>query len=454
MLRLRNQRGGALEPTRKVPEFKYTDHPERREFIRTIYPYSSYFFSLIKEIPWASFTSEREGFQARTGEYPYIVIGGAAYEVYDELYPTVSPRVHDIIDPTADIDVLVAPLIITSKTFHEYPKATEKEKRDKEYPLEYDDNNALKLTPIMEDYTKWIYQQVGICIKRISYNFPQWFGEIPLPTKEISDLVYMHYISILDIEILSFHPIYVVRVNAGRGIKVQVYFYNGIMLQDIMEFLFWDMSIINRPFSVPFSVMLDPFIKDSDYSQKLDNYNSILWDDIIHNTTSNNYDPISNHSVFKTSDLLKSSDGITVNSLLYELFFQSDAIEGRYRLGHDPMDESHHKFLNHIQRIIYLLVVFEKILEEDRGRFDKADIAVIQFSIKKILLICSYYKSIVPYSHHIIAHIGPNVMSLLCKHLALSRILKKCGVKPTGGYRRTRRQRKRAQNTRKNQKRT
>lgn len=436
MLRTRRQRGGALEPTRLVPPFKYTNNPERQEIIRILYPYSTYFFALIKEIPWASFTSEHEGFQARTGEHPYIVIGGAAYEAYDTIYPTMIPRVHDVLDPTSDIDVLISPLIITNTTTDMYPAATETEKQDHIYPLKYETTvevaeeepvrsflggiramtqdsepivkKTLVLTPIMEDYTKWIQEQFAVAIGKIAYNFAEWFGKIPHPTEEFLPLVQEDEPHAVHVEVIPFHPIYVIRMLTEAGVKVQVRFYNGSKLVNFMECLFWEDAVINRPITNPF--------------------------------------PAESH--FIPDDLQKSPDGVIINSFLYELLLQHESVMSRVGFS-KPTNPYQYKFLNHIGRTMYLTGQFERILTEDDGSLDDRDRQFIRIYTSRILVICDTFVSLQKYAQKIIDHLGPKMLELLKTDTKIEKLLQSyIGVRK-GGFRRTRRQRKRVRKTRK-----
>jgi len=87
----------------KVPPFKYTSNEfntNRKKWVSTMYPLSIYFLDIIKGINWAELG------------FTYYIFGGAAYEVYNRTYTTLTNsygfNLHTYADPTSDIDVAVA----------------------------------------------------------------------------------------------------------------------------------------------------------------------------------------------------------------------------------------------------------------------------------------------------------------------------------------------------------
>jgi hypothetical protein len=165
----RLQRGGFLEPLQKTPPFKYTTNPERIAWTSMIYPYAPYFFNLFKEIPWADFYYEDEEVIAKTDMKlgPYGIMGGCYFELINKEYNTVYPSkeyfLHEYVDPTGDIDVVLNGLIVESKNpeieFNEY----------------YIDSNSETPYAFTKAYLNWLLDHIEIYFKKIAYNFPEWF---------------------------------------------------------------------------------------------------------------------------------------------------------------------------------------------------------------------------------------------------------------------------------------
>lgn len=87
----------------KVPPFKYTSNEfntKRKKWVSTMYPLSTHFLDIVKRIDW-----KKLGFA-------YYIFGGAAYEMYNMTYATLTDtygfNLHTYADPTSDIDVAVA----------------------------------------------------------------------------------------------------------------------------------------------------------------------------------------------------------------------------------------------------------------------------------------------------------------------------------------------------------
>ncbi len=342
MSRTRRQRGGALEPTRKVPAFKYTEDPERRKIIELLYPYSSYFASIWKEIPWSEFRSTHEGFSATCNDIPYFIYGGAAYEAYSQLFPNVTPHLHDLVDPTADIDVYITPLFITNNSHNNtryYPyiihtnsnlnsNSNENNNSIEDTCKDENDIPIIKYSPIYDDYTNWLSHNIATKIKSISYNFPFWFdvSEHKLPTEEFINI---YHPDACQIDIIEIHPVYVVRKLAKNGIKIYIYLYDGSDAYEFMECAFWSGNALN------------------DTNPLQARYN----------------DP--------NDTIIKTNDGLFLNSFGFELELHKNAIDARLELLADMYKEGRHKILNHIYRILYLLGLYNEKLNTVTGENSK-----------------------------------------------------------------------------------
>jgi hypothetical protein len=86
----------------RTPTFKYTTNKfnkKRKEWISTMYPFSTHFLDILKRIPWTDLG------------FTYCIFGGAAYEVYNMTYAKITEadgyNLHTYVDPTSDIDVNV-----------------------------------------------------------------------------------------------------------------------------------------------------------------------------------------------------------------------------------------------------------------------------------------------------------------------------------------------------------
>ncbi len=315
MTRTRRQRGGALEPLRTVPSaFKYTEDPKRIRSIQLLYPYLPYFFSIVKEIPWAEFTSEQEGYTAKCPDIPYILVGGATYEAYDILFPDNVPLAKNILDPTSDIDLLIRPLMITSSDPSDV----------RTYPFTVKDTTgAITFSPMYNDFTKWLASHFADKLKKLSYNFPEWFGDIAKPTKDMLQLLQSVDRRIVYAEVINIHPVYVTRTVSNEGTTaVQIYLYDGEALITFIECLFWYFSKTNTPAS---NIIAQHFIPYSD------------------------------------RETILTPDGIRINSFSYELSLQQDSLKNRLPLLGYLYGQ--HKYYNHFYRTIYLLSQIENIIQ-------------------------------------------------------------------------------------------
>ncbi len=180
-LRPRMKQGGSLNRT-AVPNttFQYTTSKQRREWVRHTYPLGDYLiFSVIEQIPWHTYTWSGETTLAvpvsesdtdftdmsvlarasTAAERPYTYFGGSVFEILHHLFPTIPLR--DLVDPTGDIDIL---LHIPYPRL-ELPK--EAEAAVEASALLSDVTAQGTLTPLAADFTKWVFNQFCLQLRRI-----------------------------------------------------------------------------------------------------------------------------------------------------------------------------------------------------------------------------------------------------------------------------------------------
>lgn len=176
--------------------FRYTDDSARIDLIEEIYPISNLLIKSISNIPWEDYEfigptqctiqddEESDYFVENTGKfenifnfnvvsrlckYPYYIFGGAACELYGKKYSKIK-KIHDIVDPSADIDVrILSPSVFIEdnldfNTTNEIDIITDYIN----ILTVYDKNKVSNLT---EHYTKWIFDEVVKIIRKFSYEF-------------------------------------------------------------------------------------------------------------------------------------------------------------------------------------------------------------------------------------------------------------------------------------------
>lgn len=120
------QRGGSED----IVYQRYTTRPQRLEWITATYPLGNVVVNAFKDINWASYKYEGPGLiytdlEIRRGKsfrfedtvqmtatcqtIPYVLLGGAACELWNKKYPKVAD-LHKTTEPTADIDIKLANL--------------------------------------------------------------------------------------------------------------------------------------------------------------------------------------------------------------------------------------------------------------------------------------------------------------------------------------------------------
>ncbi len=196
-------KGGSLNyELRKIEDsdFKYTIDPERKIWVKNVYPAGELIVSLIQSMDWKSFNFEGE--VVIPGEYdamdnnvvnddtpdslmlrsttnvankPYVFFGGCAYEIINnvnknERYPVIGalnandvvlekmyvphkfPNLHDYVDPTGDIDIgLNWPYVL-----NDFNETTLMGGSDSENPMF---SNARKtiFSDYVHRYMRWVY---------------------------------------------------------------------------------------------------------------------------------------------------------------------------------------------------------------------------------------------------------------------------------------------------------
>ena len=155
--------------------FRYTDDITRTHFIEELYPISNLLIKSISKIPWkkykfigeteCSIMNEDESIEifdvdiiSCLSKYPYYIFGGSACELYGKEYKDVV-NIHDIVDPSADIDIRI-----------QFPQIFKEDNPDFIYKNE--EYNILityenKVSKLTEHYTLWLFNEV---VKMIQKN--------------------------------------------------------------------------------------------------------------------------------------------------------------------------------------------------------------------------------------------------------------------------------------------
>ena len=148
--------------------FHYTQKYERREWVKLIFPYLiTYFFEIVKTIPWESYRYEGEVYakewyeQGRNGAYreiglipvrvrgmTYCIFGGAECEYLNMKYKEESGiDLRDYVDPTGDFDI---------KIFYD---SIEYDSRGGEVIIQvYNDEG--RISPLFDSMTRWVFGRV------------------------------------------------------------------------------------------------------------------------------------------------------------------------------------------------------------------------------------------------------------------------------------------------------
>lgn len=176
--------------------FRYTDDISRINLIEEIYPISNLLIKSISNIPWEDyefigptqcsiqddeesdyFTEKKDNYEnifnfnivSRLCKYPYYIFGGAACELYGKKYSKIK-KIHDIVDPSADIDVrILSPCVFIEDNLNFNIINDVDIITDYINILTVYDNN--KVSNLTEHYTEWIFDKVVEIIRKFSYEF-------------------------------------------------------------------------------------------------------------------------------------------------------------------------------------------------------------------------------------------------------------------------------------------
>jgi hypothetical protein len=170
------QKGGTLEPVQITPPFKYTTNEARKTWTRMIYPYAPYFFNLLREIPWTTFTCETDEYTVQCiPETPYSIFGGSSFELLNREYKNMIPqdkKLHNFVDPTGDIDVYIHTLQYT-------PKDETNINHDIDFIKDGDWN------PCADTFTRWLLDHIVKYFKKLEHYFDTWFPDAVAWTPEL-----------------------------------------------------------------------------------------------------------------------------------------------------------------------------------------------------------------------------------------------------------------------------
>jgi hypothetical protein len=173
---------GGVEPLErqiKDSDFKYTVNEERKTWVKNMYPYSDFFFSLLKKLKIEEYSfdgvctfthiehvehvEQGKGFNpnlelerleestklhgATVGPAYYWFAGGCVYELLSRLYS--EPKLYDYCDPTGDIDVRLFP-----------PNLKKKEGQDNKYSNIYYGTPQDELHEYYMHFSTWIFERI------------------------------------------------------------------------------------------------------------------------------------------------------------------------------------------------------------------------------------------------------------------------------------------------------
>jgi hypothetical protein len=164
----RKYRGGDRA---ELLRFRYTTNPERVAWTEELYPYSSQIASLPGRIPWNEYSYSGTAtvyklgikedifreitIEAKASKNPYSIFGGAACELYNAKFKKKGgPNLHETVDPTADVDILIhnPSILLQNET-----EIIEGQIDIVNFNM---NTNTFTISPIYDDYTHWIFNQV------------------------------------------------------------------------------------------------------------------------------------------------------------------------------------------------------------------------------------------------------------------------------------------------------
>lgn len=363
----------------KNSDFKYTKDAKRITWNKHTYPIGEYIIQLVQNIPWKDYSFEGKikflnfiedddnlipEWKEHTiktkpiDKFPYYFFGGCVYEILNNEFKQLGKSLHNYTDPTGDVDVrLGLPNIeIKEKVKYDYsdfmfePDGKDNEGKDK-----------FKMNAFVDNYTKWILEQVQNQLNKIP---KQLFEKIFADTVEF-DYKDEHEGAYADLS-YRIKNIWIIRAIVNGMIKIQMTVkYKDMTEPDhILEFV------------LPAQADLDEMPDDVYRIDSLDRFSKY-------------------YIVIK--------DKIPIESF-YELY-NANVRAGKERLELLNDDELHHKFYNHIQRLLFLNHSIGKILnkpgESDNNKITLKDndynqliyivlLKYINFLIKNKDTICKF----------------------------------------------------------------
>ena len=324
----------------KDSDFKYTKNRSRREWVKNIYPFGEHIIPLFLNIPFKSYKYEGEfrawymteddeleykdlKISAKYNSQPYFYFfGGSSYELLNVTYK--SDDLHKYVDPTGDIDISLLLPYIEIDNDNEYLNYLFTGKKKSE------DN----LSPFLNDYTIWVFNQVGIQFEKMPKKlFDDIFGECEnLELKEKKNFIHLIHNKIAIV----------------REFEIDR---NMIKIQGLCKFK----NSIKDHF---FEFILPLY--DLDDSEFINSKNKTM----------------------------KLKDNIYINDLKSLFIGDMLAIQERIHVFNTNLNENQkhieHKFYNHIGRFQYLIkFITNNILKENRLELSNKEITnLISYSLK------------------------------------------------------------------------
>jgi hypothetical protein len=326
------QQGGTLEPLLKTPKFTYTVDPGRKMWTKALYPYAPYFFDVVKNIHWNKFKYENENTIAVCSAVPYNFFGGSCLELYyrdiQKRFPDkLKYRLHDFVDPTGDIDIDVQSLLVKNKTDMNFIE-----------PYTIVMPGSSKFSQLYDNYTMWLFDEVVAYFQTLVPNYKEWF---PLSTNQ-NNFVAPNIST--NVEAAQADRAYTV----GPFTIVRVLFVNHNDIRQSMAKIQVVMSIeIGRTGG-------QPTYYTSHFMELVLNQNGV---EIKPNMSINAI----NRKLVENS--YKSIDGYWLSNMDQEFRRNYSALTKRISLYHDPLYK--HKFLNHLFRGLFMLILKDVVDSEN-----------------------------------------------------------------------------------------
>lgn len=352
----------------KDSAFKYTKDAKRIIWNKHAYPIGEHIIQLVQNIPWKTYSFEgkikflyfREddddnlipAWKEHTiktkpiNKFPYYFFGGCVYEILNNEFKQLDNTLHNYTDPTGDVDVrLGLPNIeIKEKMIDDYsdfmfePNGKNNAGKDK-----------FKMNAFVDDYTRWIFEEVKKQLNKIPKQlFEKIFADTvefdykDEPEGKFADLTY------------RIQNIWIIRTILNGMIKIQMTVkYKEMDEPDhILEFV------------LPAQANLDENPQDVYRTNSLDRY---------------------------SKDYMVIKDKIPVES--FSELYMANVRAGGERLELLDEDGLHHKFYNHIQRLLFLNNSIGKILNKPgESDINKITISNDNYSQLSYIILVKYIK--------------------------------------------------------------